>query len=255
MSARTAAAPKSPQKVQRELEDLQLVLKARNGARSRSIADPPLPRFRPAEGELVLPRRRRRRRPGAGGPHRPLQGGARLPLRQGDVVPLVRRALRHAPDHHGDQDRDPLQARAAQHVRLVQPHAGRPGRRRRCTLGDALPAPRSTTRRCASSRPRSCRASRLPGPTLSPLEAGCCASTSRASRTRRSAIDRLRPEDDRQRAPAREAQDPRAPGVARRAGLKAPASPGLPRPTLCTSAPRRGRRTRGPRRPHVATFN
>ena len=32
MSARTAFAPKSPQKVQRELEDLQLVLKARNGS-------------------------------------------------------------------------------------------------------------------------------------------------------------------------------------------------------------------------------
>jgi RNA polymerase sporulation-specific sigma factor len=31
MSARTAAAPKTPQRVQRELEDLQLVLKARNG--------------------------------------------------------------------------------------------------------------------------------------------------------------------------------------------------------------------------------
>jgi RNA polymerase sporulation-specific sigma factor len=30
--ARTATAPKSPQKVQRELEDLQLVLKARNGS-------------------------------------------------------------------------------------------------------------------------------------------------------------------------------------------------------------------------------
>jgi RNA polymerase sporulation-specific sigma factor len=32
MSARTAAAPRSPQKAQRELEDLQLVLKARNGS-------------------------------------------------------------------------------------------------------------------------------------------------------------------------------------------------------------------------------
>jgi RNA polymerase sporulation-specific sigma factor len=32
MSIRTAAAPKSPQKVQRELEDLQLVIKARNGS-------------------------------------------------------------------------------------------------------------------------------------------------------------------------------------------------------------------------------
>ena len=32
MSVRTATAPKSPQKAQRELEDLQLVLKARNGS-------------------------------------------------------------------------------------------------------------------------------------------------------------------------------------------------------------------------------
>src|SRR5256886_10733250 len=32
MSARTAPAPRSPQKAQRELEDLQLVLKARNGS-------------------------------------------------------------------------------------------------------------------------------------------------------------------------------------------------------------------------------
>jgi len=32
MSARTASAPRSPQKAQRELEDLQLVLKARNGS-------------------------------------------------------------------------------------------------------------------------------------------------------------------------------------------------------------------------------
>jgi RNA polymerase sporulation-specific sigma factor len=32
LSVRTAYAPKSPQKVQRELEDLQLVLKARNGS-------------------------------------------------------------------------------------------------------------------------------------------------------------------------------------------------------------------------------
>ena len=32
MAARTAAAPKTPQKTQRELEDLQLVIKARNGS-------------------------------------------------------------------------------------------------------------------------------------------------------------------------------------------------------------------------------
>ena len=34
MAVRTAAAPKSPQKLQRELEDLQLVLRARNGSDS-----------------------------------------------------------------------------------------------------------------------------------------------------------------------------------------------------------------------------
>jgi RNA polymerase sporulation-specific sigma factor len=34
MSARTATAPRSPQKAQRELEDLQLVLKARNGSQA-----------------------------------------------------------------------------------------------------------------------------------------------------------------------------------------------------------------------------
>ena len=32
MAAHTAAAPKSAQKAQRELEDLQLVLRARNGS-------------------------------------------------------------------------------------------------------------------------------------------------------------------------------------------------------------------------------
>jgi RNA polymerase sporulation-specific sigma factor len=34
MTARTAVAPKTPQKAQRELEDLQLVLKARNGSQA-----------------------------------------------------------------------------------------------------------------------------------------------------------------------------------------------------------------------------
>ena len=38
MSVRTAAAPKSPQKLQRELEDLQLVLKARNGITTRGTS-------------------------------------------------------------------------------------------------------------------------------------------------------------------------------------------------------------------------
>ena len=91
-------------------------------------ADPPLHRLRAPQGELVLHRRRRVRRPDPGGPDRPLQGCPRLPLRQGDVFPELRRALHHPSDHHGDQGRDPLQALAAQHLRLVQPDTGRPGR-------------------------------------------------------------------------------------------------------------------------------
>ena len=164
--------------------------RAQRGRAGDGRADPPLPRIRPAQGELVLPRRRRRQRPRPGGPGRALQGGARLPLRQGDLVPLVRRALHHPPDHHGDQDRDPVQARAAQHLRLVQPYAGRPGSRRRlharATRSRARP---STTRRRASSPPTSSRAcsSALARPCRrsSPR---CSPSTWRDAATRRSAI-------------------------------------------------------------------
>src|SRR3954462_6117537 len=104
MAARFATAVKSPQKAQRELEDLQLVLKARNGSsaaldqlirRYKSFVRPegspyllpPLPVGPRAEGELVLPRGRRLGGPDPGGARRPLQGGARLPAGQGDVVP------------------------------------------------------------------------------------------------------------------------------------------------------------------------
>ena len=54
MAARTATAVKTQQKAQRELEDLQLVLKARNGnERALDRADQALHRLRPAEGELA----------------------------------------------------------------------------------------------------------------------------------------------------------------------------------------------------------
>ena len=35
------------------------------------------------------------------------------------LVPRLRRAVRHAPDHHRDQDRDPAEARPAQQLRVV----------------------------------------------------------------------------------------------------------------------------------------
>ena len=143
MTARTAhRSRRPPQKPQRELEDLQLVIKARNGSQvALDALHAPLPGVRAAQGELVLPRRRRRGRPDPGGDDRPLQGGARLPLRQGDVVPQLRRALRDPADHHGDQDGHPLQARAAQHLRLVQPHAGRPGHGGRVHARRRAPGP------------------------------------------------------------------------------------------------------------------
>ena len=188
MAARALTAVQPQQKAQRELEDLQLVIRARNGD---SVALDALIRrytgLRPPEGELVLPRRRRRRGPRPGGADRPLQGGARLPLRQGDVVPQLRRALRHAADHHRDQDRDPLQARAAEHLRLVQPHAGRPGVRRRLHARRRAPRPgrrrpvglRDLDRGAAEPRLlRSAPGSRRSRPTR-------CASTSTACRTRR----------------------------------------------------------------------
>ena len=149
-------------------------------------ADAALHRLRPAEGQLLLHRRRRVRGSDPGRPDRSLQGGARLSLRQGDVVPELRRALHHAPDHHRHQDGDSLQARAAEHVRLLQPDAGRPGGLRRDARRRARRARASTTRSSASSRPRSsrasfsrsARASRSSSPTR-------CASTSRASPTSR----------------------------------------------------------------------
>ena len=134
MAARSATAHRyqTPQKAQRELEDLQLVLKARNG--DSAALDALIRRYtgfvRLKASSYFL----------AGGDSDDLiQEGMiglykavrRLPPRQGDVVPELRGALRDAADHHGDQDGDPLQALAAQHVRLVQPHAGRPGLRRR----------------------------------------------------------------------------------------------------------------------------
>ena len=193
------------QKAQQELEDLQLVLKARNGStRGARHADPALHAVRPAEGKRLLPRRRWQRRPDPGGADRPLQGGARLSARQGDVVPLLRRALRDPPDHHGDQERDALQALAPQQLRLVQPHAcgsgprrrlhargrpagigrQRPGGLRHLDRGAAEPRRLPRGRRCrSSSRTRSVSTSRAARTSRWPRSSGA---TRRRSTTRSS---------------------------------------------------------------------
>ena len=123
----------------------------RIGTERRRVGDghdsPSVSRFRAAQGELVLSRRRRFQRSHPGGPGRPVQGRSRLPRRQGNVVSVIRGAVHHPPDHHRDQDRDPFQARAAEHVRVVQPHARRPGGRQpTARWATRCPAPRSTIR-------------------------------------------------------------------------------------------------------------
>ena len=59
------------------------------------------------------------RGPHPGGPGRPLQGDPRLPHRPRVELPQLRRAVHHAPDHHGRQDRHAQQAQPPEPVRVV----------------------------------------------------------------------------------------------------------------------------------------
>ena len=77
------------------------------------------------------------RRPDPGGPRRALQGDPRLPHRPRVLVPQLRGAVHHAPDHHRGQDGDPQQAHAAQRLRLVLLHARGRDRQRADARRDA----------------------------------------------------------------------------------------------------------------------
>ena len=144
MTARAAHATRPAQKAQRELEDLQLALKARNG--DFEALDQLIKRYvgfvRMKASSLYF-----------------IAGGDSDDLLQEGLIGLykavrdyrrekeasfriVRRAVHHAADHHGDQDRHAQQARAAQPVRLVQPHTGWP-RRGRSTARSATALPGS----------------------------------------------------------------------------------------------------------------
>ena len=120
---------------------------------------------------------------------------------------------RSAPDHHRDQDSDPLQARAVEHVRLVLPDTCRPGVRGRLHA------------RRRPSRPGRQRALDLrdldrgaPEPRLLSRQPGCrsssrirSASTSRARPTRRWPwVSGATPRRSTS-APAGQAEDPPAP--------------------------------------------
>ena len=105
------------------------------------------------------------------------------------LVPQLRGAVHHAPDHHRGQDRHAQQAHAAERLRLVLRHARRLVGDGEPTLDEVLPGPpvarpgqpgRSPPRSCARSWP----ASRPCSPTSS---RACSPSTSTATPTRRSA--------------------------------------------------------------------
>ena len=131
--ARISHNPNSEPKV----EDLFLIALQSRATATPTTVCPPLLRLRPAQGLLVLPRRRRRRRPHPGGPRGPLQGDPRLPHRPRVELPQLRRALHHAPDHHGRQDGHAQQAHAAEPVRVVLLDARRHRRRRADARSDA----------------------------------------------------------------------------------------------------------------------
>ena len=137
------------QKAQRELEDLQLVMRARNG--DRAALDALIRRYtgfvRLKASSYFL----------AGGDSEDLIQEGLIGLYKAvrdfradkeTSFRIVRRAVRDAADHHGDQDRDALQARAAQHA-TSRSARRRPARTPTATARSATrcPGPASTSRR------------------------------------------------------------------------------------------------------------
>ena len=185
-----AAAPQRSEsyKAQREVEDLNLVLRARSGNRASEAEI--IRRYAASCASLLelLHRRRRSRRPRAGGPRRPLQGDPRLPRRQGHDVPLVRRALHHPPDHHRHQDGHAAQAPPLNGALSFSHTPAGYDDGSDFTLGDALPGSPidDPARRVVATEELAAlvgclaRASRR-------SRAACSRSTSRAAPTRRSA--------------------------------------------------------------------
>ena len=239
MSARTGAAPKTPQKLQRELEDLQLVLEvAERQQTAHRRAHPPLPRLRPPQGQLVLPR------------------GDSDDLVQKGMIGLFKAARTFAPDKetsfrsfaelslHGRSSprsgRRPLQACALQ-PRTSPSVTRRPGRTRGdCTLATRFPDRRSTT-------PRPRHLDRGAAGLVGCLGPDCRGSSrkrsaSTSTETPTSTWRETSPATPRRSTGARfqrvEAEDPRAPGGARGSSLSVAAT------TVPARAPRARHRAR-----------
>ena len=188
MSLRTAAAPKTPQKLQRELEDLQLVLKARNGS---SVAREEL--MRRYHGFVRLK-----------ASSYFLAGGDAEDLVQEGMIGLFKaiRDFRHDKETSFRSFAELCVTRQIitaiksatrykhaplnTYVSFSHTPAGQ-DTEGECTLGDALPgSARSTIRPSGSSRPRSCRRSSAASARASRGSSRRrCASTSTVTRTRR----------------------------------------------------------------------
>ena len=215
---RTAA--KTPQKLQRELEDLQLVLKARNG--SQAAMDQLLRRYHGfvrlkassyflaggdgddlvQEGMIGLYKAVRDFRPEK---ETSFRSFAELCVTR-QIITAIKSATRYK---HA-----PLNTYVS-----FSPHACRSGRRGRLHARRRASRARTSTsrRRCVISTEELQSLVGVLGSTLSSLESEALRLLPRRpARTRRWPGARLRLQDDRQRAAAREAQDPRAPGDARR---------------------------------------
>ena len=226
MSLRTAAAPKTPQKLQRELEDLQLVLKARNGS---SVAREEL--MRRYHGFVRLK-----------ASSYFLAGGDAEDLVQEGMIGLFKaiRDFRHDKETSFRSFAELCVTRQIitaiksatrfkhaplnTYVSFSHTPAGQ-DTEGECTLGDALPGPldRRSVRPGRLDR-GAAGARRLPRHEPLGARVGGAAPLPRRSLVRDDGRRaRLRLQDDRQRAPAREAEDPRAPGDARRACLSDPA--------------------------------
>ncbi len=129
------------------------------------------------------------------------------------LVPQLRGAVHHAPDHHRGQDRDAQQAHAAQRLRLVLGHAGAAPSDGEPTLDEVLPG-------LAGARPGQpghlLRGAALAG--RLPVDRALRARVARAVALPRRPLlhgdrreARLRLQDGRQRPAARQAQGRRAP--------------------------------------------
>ena len=216
VSVRTATVPKSPQKVQRELEDLQLVLKARNG--STVAMDQLIRRYTSfvrlkassyflaggdsedliQEGLVGLYKAVRDFRPDK---ETSFRSFAELCVTR-QIITAIKTATRfkHAPLN--------------QYVSFSHTPAGQEGDD--CTLGDALPGPAVNDPSVKVISTRGAPVARR----LS-LDDALAARGGRAAPLPRGLVvrgdgggARLRHEDDRQRAAAREAEDPDAPAGA-----------------------------------------